>query len=272
MPSGVWELDLATNNFTHKHSPSLKTRASSTITDYGQNMIQYAGAIKINTLQPDSAAGRVTLLAGFNYYTDNSTANSGIFIDSPAHPLTDLEGQKRGYFITTWFESSEITDNWNRIWATYRRFLDSADKIVIKYRLNDEAPSVAVPINWISTTAFTTDTPTVNVSNYAGYEVEILLGAGSGSSNQITTVTFSSPSYTVNFDTAIPNGGSGSATARFQKWIKLGEITGQVLSYGSFPISFTNTRIQFKVELQFTGDDEFHKMILVSSPDLQAIP
>ena len=240
LPSGIWELDLATGNFTHKYAPTLKHYASSTITDYGQNKINAVGAIKVNTLGSVNPNGRSTILAGFNYYTDETTVNSGIFIDSPARPSIpangDFEGQKRGYFITTWFESSEITDNWNRVWATYRRFLNSSDKIVIKYRLNEEAPSEIQGINWISTTAFICATAT-DLSVYAGYEAEILQGAGSGSSNQITTVTFSSPSYTVNFDTAIPNGGSGSAKARFQKWIKLGEITGQVLSYGSFPIS-----------------------------------
>jgi len=266
-PSGIWELDLETNNFTHRYSPTLKARSSSTITDYGQNKISAGGAIKINTLQSNSVNGRSTLIAGFNYFMDATTIKSGIFIDSPAKAVNDNEGQKRGYFVTTWFESNEITDNWTRIWATHRRFLNETDKIVVKYRLNDEDPLQNITITWTSTTTFTT---TTDVSAYALYEVEILQGTGSGSCNQITTVTFSSPNYTVTLDTAV-TGVSGTAKARFQKWIKLGEITGQVLSYGSFPITLTNTRIQIKCCMEFTGDDEFHKIILVSNDDLKAI-
>jgi len=266
LPSGIWEFDLATNNFTHKYSFTLKTKNSATITDFGQNRILGIGALEINYIGYNSSLGRPTLMAGASYYTTASSTASAIFIDSPAKPDTDNEGQKRGYVVTSWFESNEITDNWTRLWATFRRFLNSADKIILKYRLDEEAP-IEATITWTSTTTFTT---TTDVSAYAGYEVEILQGAGSGSCNQITTVTFSSPNYTVTLDTAV-TGVSGTAKARFQKWIKLGEISGQVLSYGSFPITLPNTRIQIKCCMEFTGDDEFHKIILVSNDDLKAI-
>lgn len=276
LPSGVWELDLTTNNLTHKYSPTLKALSSSTITDYGQNRILGVGAIRVNTMDAATAAGRSTLLAGYTYYTDATTTKSGIFIDSPDKPTTDNEGQKRGYFVTTWFESNEITDNWTRIWATYRRFLNSADKIILKFRLNEEAPVLAT-ITWTSTTTLTT---TTDVSAYAptlapfdgitGGEVEVLQGTGSGSNTHITSVSFSTPTYTVTLDTAV-TGVTGTAKARFQKWIKLGEITGQVLQYGSFPITLTSTRIQMKVCMEFTGDDELHKLILNSEQDLKAI-
>lgn len=277
--SGIWELDLATNNFTHKYAPTLKARSSSTITDYGQNRISSAGAVKTNTLQSASANGRSTLIAGFNYFTDATTIKSGIFIDSPDKPTTNVEGQKRGYFVTTWFNSNEITDNWTRIWATYRRFLNSADKICLKFRLNEEEATLAT-ITWTSTTTFTTTTdvsayaPTVSpfleTGGITGGEVEILQGTGSGSNTHITSVAFSTPTYTVTLDTAV-TGVTGTAKARFQKWIKLGEITGQVLQYGSFPIAKTNTRIQIKCSMEFTGDDELHKLILNSEDDLKAI-
>lgn len=271
MPSGIWELDLATNNFTHRYSPTLKPRTSSAITDYGQERISAPGAIKINTLQSTSTNGRSTLIAGFNYFTDASTVKSGIFIDSPVKAVADTEGQKRGYFVTTWFESGEITDNWNRLWATFRRFLNSDDKISFKYRLNEEE-AVLATITWTSTTTFTT---TTDVSAYEGYEVEILQGTGSGSCTHITSISLSVGTYTVTLDTAI-TGVSGTAKARFQKWIKLIEgvsISNQVLSYATFPIAVQNeTRIQIKGVLEFTGDGEFYKTILVSSPNLIALP
>lgn len=277
LQSGIWELDLETNNFTHKYSPTLKARSSSTITDYGQSRISAPGALKINYLQSNSANGRSTLIAGFNYFTDATTVKSGIFIDSPAKATTDNEGQKRGYFVTTWFESSEITDIWNRIWVTYRRFLNSTDKIVLKYRTTEEDPTLANVI-WQSTTQFTT---TTDVSAYdpsqspfdgiTGGEVEVLQGTGSGSCTHITSVSNNAGTYTVILDTAI-TGVTGTGKVRFQKWIKLVEITGQVLQYGESALNIADTRIQIKGVMKFTGDDEFHEMAIFSNTNLAITP
>lgn len=276
LPSGIWELDLTTNNFTHRYSPTLKTIASATVTDYGQNKISAVGAIKINPFQANGALGRGSLLAGFNVFTDATTVKSAIFIDSPSKPDTNVEGQKRGYYVTTWFNSQEIQDKWARIWATFRRFLNSTDKIIFKYRLNEEDATLAT-ITWTSTTTFTT---TTNVSAYAptitpfngttGGEVEILQGTGAGSCTHISGISENAGTYTVTLDTAV-TGVTGTAKARFQKWIKVfPEITGQVLSYGQMSISGeSNTRIQIKCVMEFTGDDEFHKMALVSNEDIK---
>jgi len=275
LPSGIWELDLATNNFTHRYSSTLKPMASATITDYGQNRVSAVGALKLNTLQSSSANGRSTLLAGLNYFTDATTVKSGIFIDSPASPNTNYEGQKRGYFVTTWFNSQEIQDKWARIWTTFRRFLTSTDKMIYKYRLSEEDPILAT-ITWVSTTQFTT---TTNVSAYAptqapfngttGGEVEVLQGTGAGSCTHISSITELAGTYTVTLDTAV-TGVTGTAKVRFQKWIKLfPEITGQVLAYAQLAIGESNTRIQVKCVMEFTGDDEFMKMALVSNEDIK---
>lgn len=273
--SGIWELDLNTYNFTHKYSFTLKPLASSTVTDFGQNRILGAGALKMNTLSSNSALGRSTLICGASYYTSASATASAIFVDSPAKPDTDKEGQKRGYFVTTWFNSDEIQDKWTRLWTTFRRFLNSTDKIVFKYRLNEEDPTYAT-ITWTSTTTFTT---TTNVSAYSptatgfngttGGEVEIVQGTGSGSCTHISGISEAGGTYTVTLDTAV-TGVTGTAKARFQKWIKLfPEITGQVLSYGNTAIGGSNTRIQIKGVMEFTGDDEFHKLAIWSNEDIK---
>lgn len=270
LPSGIWELDLNTKNFTHKYSPTLKTLASSTINDYGQNRISAVGAIKLNPLQSNSSTGRSTIIAGFNIYTDATTVKSAIYIDSPSKPTTDTEGQKRGYVITTFFSSLEITDMWQKVWAIFRRFLNSADKIILKYRFVDEDPIYAT-ITWTSDITFTT---TTDVSAYdpsqdpfdgtTGGEVEVLQGTGAGSCTHIASVTENAGTYTVTLDTAV-TGVSGTAKARFQKWIKLlPEITGQVLSYGSASIGKSEIKIQIKAVFEFTGDDEFYGIILNS--------
>lgn len=267
MPSGIWELDLSNGSLTHKYSPTLKDYDTSTTTDFGQNRILSSGAIKENTFSDYTSTGKSELLAGFNYYTTATVSKSGIFIDSPKDGTTDYEAKKRGYFVTTWLESNEIVSTWNRLWATFKKFLTSTDKMIFKYRLDDVEP-IEATITWTSTTTFTT---TTDISAYVGYEAEIIQGTGSGACANILTITEDTGTYTATIDTAI-TGVTGTAKARFQKWIKLGEITGQVLSYGQLPITQANTRIQIKGILEWTGDNELHKMILVDTDNIKINP
>lgn len=278
LPSGVWEFDLVTNNFTHKYSFGLKTIVSSTITDYGQNIISRVGALKVNPFATNSATtGRGGFLLGARIFTDATTTKSAIFVDSPSKMVTDTEGQKRGYFVTTWFNSDEIQDKWTRLWTTFRRLLNSTDKIIFKYRLNEEAPLDGISITWTSTTTFTTATdvtaygPTASGFNgTTGGEVEVMQGTGSGSCTHISNIAGPSGGlYTVTLDNVV-TGASGTAKVRFQKWIKLyPEITGQVNSYGSLSINNSNIRIQIKGVMEWTGDDEFYKMAIWTNEDIK---
>lgn len=264
LPSGIWELDLTTGNFTHKYTPTLKAYNSSTVTDFGQNRVLAAGAIKLNTLGSNAAAGRSTIMAGYSYYTDATTTKSGIFIDNPQDASTDNEGQKRGYFVTTWYESPEVESTWTKIWAIYKRFKNSTDKIIFKYRLEEENP-IEATITWTSTSTFTT---TTNISAYAGYEAEIIQGTGSGACTNITSVTELAGTYTATIDTAI-TGVTGTAKARFQKWKKIYPVaSGTVKSYTEMPFDATNVRIQIKGILEWTGDGEFSKFILMDDEDI----
>jgi hypothetical protein len=263
LPSGIWELDIATNSLTHRYSPTLKVIGSDTVVDYGQNRISGAGALKTNTMEDNSASGRSTRLAGFTYYTNATDTKSGIFVDSPYNPATDHEGQKRGYFVTTWFESNEIADIWERLWAIYKKFDNDTDKMVFKYRLLEEDPTYAT-ITWTQTDTFTT---TTDVLAYAGYEAEIIQGAGSGACPQIVSVTNNAGTYTVVIDNAITGVTATTAKARFQKWIKIGEVSGTIMNYKELPImDKRSTQIQIKGVLEWTGDSELNKMIINSKP------
>jgi hypothetical protein len=262
-PSGIWELDLNNNNLTHRYSPSLKSMSSDTVTDYGQNRVLTVGAIKLNTLQSDSVLGRSSILAGFTYYTNATDTKTAIFIDSPYNPDTDLEGQKRGYFVTTWFESLEIADIWNTLWAIYKKFENATDKMIFKYRLTEEDPTYAT-ITWATTSSFTT---TTDVTDYVGYEAEIIQGTGSGACPQIVSVTDNAGTYTVVIDNAITGVTATTAKARFQKWIKIGEVSGTIMNYKELPImDKRSTQIQIKGVLEWTGDSELNKMIINSKP------
>jgi hypothetical protein len=275
LPSGIWELDLETLSFTHRYTPTLKTSASSTITDFGQNRILTAGALKLNTLTNATSSGRSTLICGFNYYTDATTTKSGIFIDSPARADTDLEGQKKAYFVTTWFTASEIEDKWLELWSVHKRFATATDSIRYKYRFIEEAPTYAT-ITWVNTTSFTTTTditaygPTATgFDGTTGGEFEGIQGTGSGATAHITNIVNNAGTYTVTLDTAITGVTTGTAKARFQKWIPLPSMTDDVKSFGNTVIGKLGTRIQIKGCLTFTGDGEFHKFIMVSQENFK---
>lgn len=277
LPSGIWELDLATLNFTPRYHFTLKTRSSANITDFGQNRISGIGGIKINTVATDSSAGQGTILAGATVYTNSSTELSAIFIDSPTNAATNNEGQKKGYFVTTWFNSDEVEDRFTRLWAIYRRFLNSSDSIVFKYRLNEESP-VEATITWVNTTSFTTTTditaygPTATgFDGVTGGEFEGTQGTGSAATAHITNIVNNGGTYTVTLDTAITGVTTGTAKARFQKWTLLNpvEAQNQIKSWSQYAIGANNTRIQIKCCMTFTGDDEFHKFAIFSNEDVK---
>ena len=278
LPSGIWEFNKDIG-FTHRYSVTYNALGSSTITDYGQNRVSRVGAIA--PMQVRSSAnvdGRI--LAGVTYYTDASSSTSAILTDNTLDTI-----RKSGYFVTCWFESDEIEDNWLKAWAVYRRFLNSTDRMVFKYRLEEEAP-IEATITWVDTTHFTT---TTDVSGYDddatgfdgtyGGEVEILRGAGCGVGRHITNVAESGGTYTVTLDTEVTGVTTGTATARFQKWVKLladpspttnaGEVCGQVNSYTGFPIAKNSPRIQIKGYMEWTGKNEFHKLGLYSTDFLE---
>jgi hypothetical protein len=74
LPSGIWEIDLSNKNCTHRYSFCLKSLSSSTITDFGQNIIAESGALGQNLYSSDtSTPGRSTILAGAKIYTDATT-------------------------------------------------------------------------------------------------------------------------------------------------------------------------------------------------------
>lgn len=277
LPSGPWEWSKETN-FVHKYLFTYNTVANSTITDFGQNRISRPGAIAM-VATPNTTSGQYgTIMAGATIYTDASTTTNAIFIDDSLDTV-----QKKGYFVIDWSESDEIADKWNRFWISYRRFLDANDKIVVKYRNYEEAP-VEASITWVNTTSFTTTTditaygPTASGFNSTtGGEVEVTRGTGGASCAHITSVTGPSGGlYTVTLDETITGVTTGTATARFQKWLKLNDsVMGQVKSWADFGINASNpdaSRIQVKSCFTFTGQGEFYKAAIVSISDIKINP
>jgi len=269
LPSGVWEFD-KNIGWTHRQSLSYTLFDSSTITDFGQGKISKAGVLaNVNTYSTSSSRNG-TIMAGATYFTNATTTSNGIFLDDSNDIL-----QKKGYFVTGWFESSDVEDKFNRLWVKYKRFLNANDKIVFKYRTYEIEPLQAT-ITWTSTNTFTTPT---DISAYGvisgtgeGYEVEILNGTGSGSTAHITSITGSVP-YTVTIDETITGVTNGTALARFQKWIKIGEIDysrGSTFQWKDLALNnVTDVMIQIKGCMTFTGKDEIGQLKIKSEPNIK---
>lgn len=156
----------------------------------------------------------------------------------------------------------------------YKRFKSSSSSIVAKYRCFEEDP-VQATITWVNTTSFTT---TTDVSAYwngtdTGGEVEVLNGTGAGNCAHITSIVNNAGTYTVTLDTTITGVATGTAVARFQKWIKLfPTATGQVKQYTQMAMNANDVRVQIKLCFTFYGDDEFLKMALFSNEDIKITP
>lgn len=269
MPSGVWEWSRETG-LVHLTTYSYNPVASSVVTDYGQNMISRVGAIS-SMQSPFTSSSDGTFLAGATIYTNATTTTSGIFFDNSLDTII-----KKGYFVTDWFESREIADSWDIWWASFRKFLATTDDIVFKYRIEEEAPVVGA-ITWVNTTSFTVTNAICDVSDYwtsgTGGEVEILRGTGGGLCAHITNAVLAAGTWTVTIDETATGVTTGTATARFQKWIKVypAEDLSSVSTWGQWSISTDSTpRIQIKGCFTYTGAGEFYKAILTSEEDIKS--
>jgi len=271
-PSGVWEWSREFG-FVHKYGFSYTARDTTTVTDWGQNRIGYPGALYSADAAEDSSNRNGIILAGAELWTDATTKGLfGIYYDDYRN-----FAQKKGYFVTTWIDSEQIQDKWERIWSSYKKFTDSSDAIVLKYR-TDEVASIEATITWVDTTSFTT---TTDVSAYAngemgnaaqGGEVEITRGIGSGLCAHITNISESGGTYTVTIDEVATGATTTTATARFQKWIKINPTQAQdtVQEFSQGAIGANSTSIQIKCCMTFTGTTkELQKLALVSNEDIK---
>lgn len=269
LPSGIWEFD-RTIGWTHKYSLSYTPILTSTITDFGQGKISVVGALANANNYSTSSSRNGTILAGATYFTNATSTTNGIFLDDSNDTV-----QKKGYVVTNWFESEDVEDKFNRLYAKYKRFLNANDKMVFKYRTYEIEP-VQATITWTSTNTFTT---TTDITAYGvisgtgvGYEVEILNGTGSGSTAHITAIS-GSGTYTVTIDETITGVTSGTALARFQKWIKIGEIDyarGSTFQWKDLALTNVNdTIIQIKCCMTFTGKDELGQLKLKTEPNIK---
>lgn len=261
LQSGIWEWN-ESNGFIHRYPISFLARTSSTITDYGQNRVSAVGAIKVADIMSTSSLGKSTIVCGLNYYKTVSSTASGIFIDTPV-PSNDSipEGQKAGYFITSWLLSSQLKDSWIKVITKHRKLLNSSDKIVLKYRIYEEEPT-EVTSTWVNTTTFKT---TTDVSDYSvGDEIEIISGIGAGKCTHIASIQSGDTEYIITIEDAVSGATTTTSKMRFQKWKKFATIQNQIAESSKNNIGISSERIQLKIYMEWTGDNEIFELIILN--------
>lgn len=264
VPSGIYEYEPSIGLY-HKYSISTSPVGGTTYTDYGQQRLVECGALffaKPTSTQTGTDNG--TIMAGARYYADATTSKYGLFCDDTLD--TTL---KNSYFITEWLESDYVDDIWQKAYPIYKKLLSQNDKIVVKYRTEEDFPLEAT-ITWADIDRFTTVT---DVSSYTtGDEVQFVQGKWSGMTVNIVSNTFASGTYTVVFDAVFPDTYDGTAKALFSKWIHAGDATyNQKAQQRGMTIANDNVspRVQFKIKKTFTGKNELRKLHVVNKTNIK---
>lgn len=166
--------------------------------------------------------------------------------------------EARGYFITPKILSSAVTDNQNQVTVKFQPFVSELDKIIIKYRTEDDMRQYIDLSKWLivwtSTTTFTT-TQAEWANAVVGNEVEILRGGGAGILAHIVSVSENAGTYTITIDEPYENyvtGDDGVAVFRnWKKWktIEYGDSDAEK-HYISKQLGSDGKFIQLKIELR----------------------
>lgn len=207
--SGIWVYDPEVG-FYNKYTPSNST--STTNTDFGQMALEDgAGAISATFSDPATASAITSSVGGTLLYGAKLNSGSSTNYYTLGSVTT---GENRGYFTTSRIESPEIQESWRYVWLKYEEFTNDTDKIVVRYRTKEKEGlpfTTSSNVTWTSSTVFTsTDTRFANVD--AGDEVTVMTGDGAGSIANISSISYSNPTYTVTVDeaiTAVTNGDVG---------------------------------------------------------------
>ena len=271
LSSGIYEWSEDTglyHKFSLSHCP-VSGAGGGSITDYGQNRFGISSALGVpgacaflkQNQTPDSDNG--SLFAGAKLSTTATAQIFGIFIDD----LNDTV-QKYGYFVTPKIYSQSLVDAWQKVYVRHRKLLNSTDKIIVKYRTEEE-DAQEMTVTWVDTNTWTTTDADVDAFSPTtlGYnpECEVIQGDGSGKCAHITSVTNVAGTRTVELDDTFTGATTRTAKVRLQKWRKCGEGTDQTVKFHQFPIGANDTWVQLKVCMQFTGENEIDDLLLVNA-------
>lgn len=273
-PSGVYAYN-AKHGIYLKHTFTAH-KDESTYTDLGMLEIDQVGAIfplfddEENNLRTEQS----DFLVSYSYKSDNSTTVYAI-AKSDKRGYDRADTIKAGVLITPFLQANQVQEQWKKIYTFIKPFVNSTDKIVVKYR-KQKYDTVTSDITWVNTTSFTTtdsNWATIKTDFEADkdFEVEGISGDGAGYCSHITNITEAGGTYTVTIDETIANATTNTARVRVTQWEKVNvEFTDEdeVEQFKEFNVDATSSKIQFKLYMVGT-DVELERLAIYSSPSQQ---
>lgn len=263
--SGIWVFD--TRNYNLYHHRGFGERVSAGTKSFGGGIIAQPGTV---TLVPIGGIAR--LIASASVYVGGASWNTGaqsILYHDGTPTTTSLN---RGYIITPFIPIGEIEAAWDAIWTKFKRFVNSNNRLVVKWRVreplkqqdgigtnNQYFSPLQAAGTWVSTTTFTCAVPT---GVAVGDEVEVLSGDNAGCSFNISALSATpdgSTSITVTIDEAAPVSSTDTAAFRFDNWRSETAISATDIGSKRIPLTVSSTAnsgnakgefIQLKIELR----------------------
>lgn len=222
--------------------------------DFGQYFITKGTALQVIDRPVAYPQYGIDFIWGSELATrNNSTLNGYLGTVSPTV-------ESRGYFITPKIYSKDVTDVFNHVDLKFSPFTSGLDKIIIKYRTQDDKRDTisfedgSWSATWTSSTTFTS-TETELADTIVGDEIEILRGAAAGLLAHIDAISENAGTYTITIDETYDNYAAGDASYFVARnWIKW-----ETIEYGDSnaeqcfifdQIGKSGKFIQLKVELR----------------------
>lgn len=260
LPSGIWAWN-ETNGFYHKYSFADFDIVDETPKDFGASELASVGALFRSDATGGSTVDRddeSEIMAGISYYSDATTQKTAFAI---TNVINDIK--KGGYFVVIQLNVEKFDEIWKEVIATFDKFKNSTDRIVISYRTSEDTPIYGTG-TWSTDTILRTSADLSTIEQ--GDEIEILRGNGSGVCFSIDSIT---DNYRLQLDFNPLSGMSGTCRFRASKWKKLKTCTDTDISFLRSEIdSKQGAWIQFKIFMVGTGmSPQINKLIGVSSPN-----
>lgn len=198
------------------------------------------------------------IVASAAVYTGGATwltgTQSGIYTEERANEIASNTGRNRGYFITPFLPTSEIEAKWEALWVKFRRFANSANRIIIRWRTREplynsasqSAENASLKLmnaegDWVTTTTFTCIVP---IGVAVGDMVEILSGDNGGCCFNISALSATpdnDTSITVTIDEAAPTSSTDTFLCRFDNFRSETAISSTTVGNQRVPFTVSST-------------------------------
>lgn len=270
-PSGVYAYN-SEHGIYHKFSFTSQ-KDDATVTDMGQLEIVEVGAIYplLDDEELNEGDEQSDFLVSYAYKVDNSTTNY-VIAKTDRRGIDGTSTDTAAVITFPWWDSSEVTDKWEKFYAFIKPLANSTDKLVLKYRKQEFNP-VEIDVTWTDRAQFTSSDSSLseiktNFDNDIEYEFEGLQGEGSGYITQVENIQSAGGGlYEIDLaDNVVPNNPTSTAKVRLDRWNLVGELTDDesVEDYIGFNPETTATRVQFKLYLYGTNI-ELQRIVAKSS-------